>query len=551
MPQRRHSYSSQSRRPARAHGSRASSSARRPSVHHATARRRSVKEMKARRSTPEGLASGLGLGSFSSMDDARKPAISRRAFLAGAGALGAVGAIAVGTAVLGGSSDSQDGSSGSAGSSESGAVSTLSVPADSVLVLSSDSEDFSAADDASAYLTLIASYDLDFGTVLWCSNETNAACLLPKQTADPLTGLGVLDLQTGDVTELLERAVADAEGFEIYDARASEEGIVWTEANILAGTWRLMSAELTAGGIGTPALVDSGNADWEMPSLAAVGSRALWQCNPKADGAAEDANSCVKCANFGSENVAVLVESAGTMPCPLYATADAVVCAPRLAATGTYYQLTCLDAASGAVVDTLTLPAAMTPLEVGYGPAGFAFSFESSYSYGDGIANMGTYAPMDGAAGESYEGRTWVRYARTPSAPPAWCGPYLMMKAPVYVTGVDLAARTSFSPDTDSGCDDWGEFLATTGAHGTVVTYTSIVSPGGGAAASARAQSGESTGSDAGSGSGANAGSGSQKVCRVKVYAPASSGIEGIEPEEDPEDSAGDESSEGSGDSEA
>lgn len=471
--------------------------------------------MKARRTTPEGLASGLGLGSFSSMGGTGRPAISRRAFLIGAGAVGVVGVAAVGGAILSNSSKgSQDAQESS--SVDSGSVSYLSVPESSVLVLSSDSDDFTSAEDASAYLTTIASYDLDYGTILWSNNESNAACLLPKETANPLTGLGVLDLQTGDVATVLEQAVNGSEGYEIYDARCSEEGVVWTEANILAGQWRLMSAEFAAEGIGAPVQIDSGDESWEMPSLAAVGSRAIWQCNPKSGGAAAGANSCLKCANFGSPNVAVLIESTGAMACPPYATADSVVCAPRLDTTGTYYQLTCMDAASGEVTDTLTLPPSMSPLEIGYGPTGFSFSFESSYSYGDGIASMGTYVPMDGKPGESYEGRTWLRYARTPSAPPAWCGQYLVMKAPVFITGVDTDARVSFTPETDSGCDDWGEFLATTGAHELVVTYTSI----------------DSTGSDGQA----------KKVCRVKVYAPASAGYEGIEPEADSEvsDASGD-----------
>ena len=136
---------------------------------------------------------------------------------------------------------------------------------------------------------------------------------------------------------------------------------------------------------------------------------------------------------------------------------------------------------------------------------------------------MGTYVPMDGKPGESYEGRTWLRYARTPSAPPAWCGQYLVMKAPVFITGVDTDARVSFTPETDSGCDDWGEFLASTGAHEFIVTYTSI----------------DSTDSDGQA----------KKACRVKVYAPASAGYEGIEPETDSTDAIVSEDSSASEDS--
>ena len=50
-----------------------------------------------------------------------------------------------------------------------------------------------------------------------------------------------------------------------------------------------------------------------------------------------------------------------------------------------------LDGKTGDVIDNLTLPQSKKPQDVTYGKTGFSFSFQGSYSYGDGIANVGTY----------------------------------------------------------------------------------------------------------------------------------------------------------------
>ncbi|MEG0096725.1 MAG: Tat pathway signal protein, partial [Raoultibacter sp.] len=78
----------------------------------------------------------------------------------------------------------------------------------------------------------------------------------------------------------LEAALGQSEGFEVYDARASELGMIWTEANILEGTWRVYAASLSATTLGKPALLDQGDAQWEAPTIAAVGDSAFWQCLP-------------------------------------------------------------------------------------------------------------------------------------------------------------------------------------------------------------------------------------------------------------------------------
>ena len=49
-----------------------------------------------------------------------------------------------------------------------------------------------------------------------------------------------------------------------------------------------------------------------------------------------------------------------------------------------------------------------------------------------------------------------------------------MVKSITSVVGVDLSAGTYFSLDVESGADDYGDYLASTGSNETVVTYSNI-----------------------------------------------------------------------------
>ena len=69
--------------------------------------------------------------------------------------------------------------------------------------------------------------------------------MLPTETAKPLAEVGLLDLVSAECTTILEHAVGEAEGFEIYDVRANAAGVIWTEADILDSLWRVYAAPLS------------------------------------------------------------------------------------------------------------------------------------------------------------------------------------------------------------------------------------------------------------------------------------------------------------------
>ena len=368
----------------------------------------------------------------------------------------------------------------------------------------SASTEFSQLEQDSC-VALTGDFKLSFGTMLWCNSDTLAACLVPGDTGNPLTKVDLLHFSTGNTDTVLEAAAGASEGFQILDVRATTSGLVWVESDILEQTWRVYTATLKQdGALGTPVCADAGDADWELPSIAISDDMAFWQVQPATSGAAAKSQTALKACALGGKSVQVLWESAGHCACAVNATDKYVVIAPRAqSGSGVRYRLTCLDAKTGAEVDSLVLPSTMKPTDVTYCDTGFAFSFDAIYSNSTGISNIGTYVPaqkvaaaggnsglsvagssasnasdVDGAAtavnSDAYSNANWFRWARTPVCAPANCGNFLVVKSTTAVCGVNLAANTYFAIDTDTGCEDYGDMLATTGAHKNFVTYSNV-----------------------------------------------------------------------------
>ena len=102
-------------------------------------------------------------------------------------------------------------------------------------------------------MSLAGSFELPYGTLVWASDDSIAACLVPTDQGTPLTQVALLSLGSGAYPIVLEQAVGSDLGFEIYDVRATSSTLVWTEADILDGVWRVYTARHDGGSIGTPA----------------------------------------------------------------------------------------------------------------------------------------------------------------------------------------------------------------------------------------------------------------------------------------------------------
>lgn len=391
--------------------------------------------------------------------------ITRRHFLYGALGVGAAAALAGGGFALYSAAQPNDAEE---------EITVLQVPEDAVSTLG-DKEAI-GSDELGNYVSLVGNFELPYGTLLWTNNDAIAACLLPtSESARPLTQVALLYLGSGEYPVVLEEAISQAEGFDIYDVRASEQGIIWTEANILDGIWRIYAASLNNGALGTPSLVDEGDTGWETPSIAAVGMNAFWQVLPALGGEHTSESSLLKRVRFGSGSQAETVySSTGRMSTPPYALSDSLVITPRTNTSTVNYQLTLLDADTCEVRDKVVLPTAMRPLEAGYGDNGFTFSFDAIYNYGGGIAKLGTYTPAQAHGTEDYDSLPWYSFTRAPTAAPAWSNGWFVVKSKQSVCGVDIGSLSYFALPLESGCDDYGDYLATTGSPSTFVTYANV-----------------------------------------------------------------------------
>ena len=431
-------------------------------------------------STPESLTGtpglgGIGLGAGPSpagraprpaAQDGGQMLLTRRQLLLGAAGVGAA-------VVIGGAAAAAISSQ----SNSTPTIETLQVPTGSVTAATT----LSQVEDASECLSQTGEYDLDYGTLVFCSDDSVAACLVPTEKAKPLARIGMLSLSSGTCTTVVKTAQGQNDGFEIYDVRATSQGLVWTEANILDGVWRIYTAKLNgaADSVSSIQKLDEGSCgEFETPGIAAVGGHAFWQVMSQYDenAASSSQTFALKRAAFGSADAETVFESAGRAACAPYATDNGVVIAPRNPQSTSYYQLTTINE-DGSTAEALTLPSSMKPLEAAYGKSGFAFAFDATYSSGGGIANLGTYTPVSkpsGQGADAYSNTKWVRFDRTPTCAPAWCGNYLMVKSTRAVCGVDAAGGRYFVLDVSNGADDYGEWIASTGSRNSFVTFTNI-----------------------------------------------------------------------------
>lgn len=411
----------------------------------------------------------------------QKRTITRRGFVRGAFGVAAAatlgGAALTGTACSSGGNETDTGSASS--SAESAAESILSslspieVTQDRVFT----TEGCAYLENAAEAVILAAQAHLPYGTMLWASDNDCAACLLPCETSDPLTKVGVLSFDTGIMTTVLKEAVGAQNGFEIYDVRANRQGVVWTESDILNQKWRIYTATLSAimtdeAILGPPILAAEGTGEWRLPELAVSGAFAFWQLCPDPDGPAKKEHSLLVRNAFGApaSEAKVVYESNGSMACSPSTSANGIVIAPRDENSNRSYVLVHIDADSGQVTDGMLLPSSMRPAFVSYGNSGFSFAFDSIYNYGDGISNLGTYTPA--AAGET-DGE-WFSFARTPFTEPAWCGNWFVVKSTSVIAGIDLAGKRYFTMAPEHATQGYGEFLASAGATDRFATYANI-----------------------------------------------------------------------------
>ena len=326
------------------------------------------------------------------------------------------------------------------------------------------------------YVKLSISQRLPFGSLVWADNPTVAACLCPTEQAHPLNTIRLFYFASANLVEVLKKPQGLDEGFDIFDVRCSTEGVVWTECNVYENTWRIYTAQLENATLSNILKVDEGDGNWTTPSIAACEDSAFWQVVPEPDGQFAKEKAELRAVRFGQSSYEQIYESLHSFACRIVAAADGVVIAPRMNSSTRYYQLTKILASDHSVADQLVLPHGMTPCNIGYGKSGFAFAFDNIYNYGDGISNLGTYTPMKAVDPYHYNDIPWFRFGRTPSASPAWCNEWFVVKSSRAICGVHFADRNFFMIDIPNNTDSYGEYLVSSGSCANIVGLAQITS---------------------------------------------------------------------------
>ena len=226
--------------------------------------------------------------------DGGQTLITRRGLLLGALGVGVLAAAGAGVAAVAGGKDSSTPD-----------IQTLKVPTDAVFSIS----DLSQVENTDDCAEQQGSYDLPYGSLVWCNDSKFACCLIPTEKAKPLAQVATLALSSGTSAVVLDKARGQDEGFEIYDARCTSQGVVWTEANIMDGTWRIFAGKLNSNGdaLSNIQQLDEGSTDqFETPTIAAVGGHAFWQVMPQANSTVTAASliAQLKSVSMGSSDAA-------------------------------------------------------------------------------------------------------------------------------------------------------------------------------------------------------------------------------------------------------
>lgn len=405
------------------------------------------------------------------------PSISRRSFIAGAAG---IAAIAVGGGAYGAHKHSlaQQAAElqahdpkivGTAGASL-GESSSISVPDSAVFT----TDECTFIEDNDSVVELAAHATLPYNTLITYSNDTLATCLLPSESSNPLVEIGVVSLDTGNLHKVVEQAHANNDGFEIFDARASEGGIVWVEADILNGKWRIYSASLTDTFSlkNDTSLIAEGNSEWDTPSIAIKDNYAFWQTSPKKNSSVKDEPSVVMRAPIAgsSDDAVCLLAANGKPPCDISPTKNGIAVSSLVNGTKNTYQIIDIDAEGGEATAHMVLPATMKPTYIGRGLDRFSFAFENIYNTGGGISNLGTYTP----ATKDTLNEDWFHFARTPLTSPAWSKGWFLVKSTSVVCAVDLENRQYFTIKPETTTQGYGEFLATAGEANRFVTFNNV-----------------------------------------------------------------------------
>ncbi|MCL2632375.1 MAG: hypothetical protein FWD45_04750 [Coriobacteriia bacterium] len=324
------------------------------------------------------------------------------------------------------------------------------------------------------YLTETSRFTLPFGTIVYQVNNESALTLTPRDGGKALIDVNLLNLNSGRSIVLLNEACGAGYGHPdaiIYDARASDALLAWTECDTATLQWQFFIASLGSDQegnlvVGQPTLVDEGDPEYEVPSFAVFGLKAYWSVMPNPDGSARYEDSYLKTIVYGDVEAEIVYVSHGRMSTSPLINQGLLTFTPRVDTNNIYYQLTAMNIANNRLVTGAVMPQSVRLLDAIYLDASICFSIENNYSHAGGLGFYGTYWQLD-------EDR-WLHLFRKPSGPPVLLNGWLAVKSSTRVIVIDTKGEKycSIAPLADSV--DYGDTLAGWGLHERLAIYTNV-----------------------------------------------------------------------------
>ncbi len=383
----------------------------------------------------------------------RRGGITRRRF-----ALGSIAAAGAGMAAIALNSCSFD---------EESSDGDPQVVTDSSLITAVLDGDFEYSDDTP---TLSASWELPLGTLLFHSGGCSwAAAMLAPESASTVNTLGIVSLESGTVTTLVETP-SFGSTYSVFDVRCTDSVYAWVEINYNDLSWALLGQQLSSGALtGDPVVLDEGDEDWEPPRFTTWSSSVIWQKMPMASGGSSSEASHCYIWSVGSAEGTEIKESPGRFATSPRVADGVLTIAPRVRADeGVYYGMTAIDLSSETFdqIDQLVLPSSVSPFDATYMNDVFVFSIEAAYDNVGSLGNMGTFLGS--------EGGPYLYVRREPVAQVTSNGAYYLIKSQASHIIVDTDAQmygTLFAPDR---CLDYGDYPATDGISSQFVCYATV-----------------------------------------------------------------------------
>ncbi len=391
------------------------------------------------------------------------PTLSRRTLFKGAAALGGVAALA---GTIAGTAATLGGCSQTAGDEVAEPTYVEDGAQTSVL------DTYTYVENPPG-LTEAGSWSVPLGTVLHPSEGAWIAATATGEANLPPVKASAFSLASGELVDVVPKAVGKGSNVMIVDARCSDSVFAWCESDVVTRAWTLFAAPFEGGALASdPTELWSADADWDLPLFAVAGDRVIYQVMPLATGQKSTEDSTCYVWHKGQGKATAAIVSHGRFATEPAVSQGTVTLTPRVREDeGVYYGIYAYELSDDLshVVDSMVLPQSVKPMSAVRMGEDFVFQVEANYQSGGLLGNMGTYLGKSGGP--------FVAISREPSTPAAGKFPIVIVKSRSSYVDADVDTQQyGVVPALDHSVD-YGEYPARVGTCDTFVSFATVKDP--------------------------------------------------------------------------